>query len=150
MHLHKYSLAQALCAVCGWPSLTASSDAALPSGGVLAGPSDPPRRQPARVPTSTTSEVAPINKGKSSPGKVKKRSPTKGAAQTSETMPAIQRTLVDRQGNLHDPTNGRFVGKSRRSAAEHHAESGRSSPETQASFRSTTSIFHLASGDTDE
>ena len=151
MHVHTYTLAQALCAVCGWPSLTASSDAALPSGDmVLAGPNDPPRRHPARVPTSSTSKVAPISKGKSSPGKVKKRSPTKGAAQTSETMPAIHRTLVDRQGNVHDPTNGRFVGKSRRSAAEHHTESGRSSPETHASFRSTTSIFHLASADTDE
>ena len=142
---------------------------------VPSGEREPTRRFPTRVRQSSIYATSPANKGKSTPTKVKPRSPE---------------VIEDRRGNFHDPASGRFTEKPGKKATQSapadapttrtaradapggrvgrdadmsgvpnsgrpsQPESGRSSPETLASFSTVTSASilraHLAARDTDE
>ena len=152
---------------------------------VPSGEREPTRRLPTRVRQSSIYRTSPANKGKSTPTKVKPRSPAKD----SKLVQPGRDIIEDRRGNLHDPASGRFTEKPGRKATQsapadattgHTAradplgsrvergadmsglpnsgrpqpESGRSSPDTLASFNTVTSASilraHLAAGDTSE
>ena len=134
----------------------------------------PSRRLPTRVRAASAYRTSPANKGKTSPSKVKRRS---AAAEPILSQPRGE-PIMDRRGNQHDAATGRFTHKAAGSApsvmpgdragpansesvrdatpgaGQPQPESGRSSPDTLASFNTVTSASilraHLAAGDTDE
>ena len=133
----------------GHPS-TVTSETVTPSVDMaLDGERDPVRRPAARVRASVSvSRTSPLNKGKTSPSKVAKRRPV---IKEPPPVPQRQEPVVDRRGNLHDPNTGNFIGRTAKGAADlPPPESGRSSPETHTSFRSTASFFNIVTGDTDD